>query len=109
MGKLAEGKGLGNLIDSLRLLNKDGKHVALLLVGSGYLRKELKEKAAALGISERVRFIDHLEQHELPAFFHHIDALVLLSVTTPRWKEQFGRVLVAAMACKVPVVGVFFR
>ena len=105
IGRLAEGKGLGDLIDSLHLLNKDGKRVTLLLVGSGNLRKELEEKADTLGVSERVRFIDHLEQHELPAFFHHIDALVLPSVTTPRWKEQFGRVLVEAMACKVPVVG----
>jgi glycosyltransferase involved in cell wall biosynthesis len=29
----------------------------------------------------------------------------LPSLTTPRWKEQFGRVLIEAMACGVPVVG----
>jgi glycosyltransferase involved in cell wall biosynthesis len=33
------------------------------------------------------------------------DALVLPSLTTPRWKEQFGRVLPEAMACGVPVIG----
>jgi glycosyltransferase involved in cell wall biosynthesis len=27
------------------------------------------------------------------------------SLTTPRWKEQFGRMLVEAMACGVPVIG----
>ena len=27
------------------------------------------------------------------------------SLTTPAWKEQFGRVLTDAMACGVPVVG----
>ena len=105
LGRLVDGKGLDNLIDATHLLKKNGRSITLFLVGSGSLRKGLEEKAGTLGISGSVRFIDHMEQHQLPAFFHHIDALVLPSVTTPRWKEQFGRVLVEAMACKVPVVG----
>jgi glycosyltransferase involved in cell wall biosynthesis len=31
--------------------------------------------------------------------------LVLPSRTRPNWKEQFGRVLIEAMACQVAVVG----
>jgi glycosyltransferase involved in cell wall biosynthesis len=34
-----------------------------------------------------------------------LDALVLPSQTTPMWKEQFGHVLIEAMACGVPVIG----
>jgi glycosyltransferase involved in cell wall biosynthesis len=34
-----------------------------------------------------------------------MDCLVLPSRTTRKWKEQFGRVLIEAMACEVPVVG----
>ena len=34
-----------------------------------------------------------------------IDLLVLPSRTTPRWKEQFGRVIIEALCCGVPVVG----
>ncbi len=36
---------------------------------------------------------------------NNLDVLVLPSRTTSVWKEQFGRVLTEAMACKVPVVG----
>jgi len=42
---------------------------------------------------------------EFPNFLKTIDALVLPSITQPNWKEQFGRVLIEAMACGVPVVG----
>ena len=34
-----------------------------------------------------------------------MDVLVLASRTLPNWKEQFGRVLVEAMACETAVVG----
>ena len=34
-----------------------------------------------------------------------LDALVLPSRTTPRWKEQFGRVIIEAQACETPVIG----
>ncbi len=42
---------------------------------------------------------------EMPALYRQIDAFVLPSLTRPNWKEQFGRVLVEAMACGVPVIG----
>jgi len=31
--------------------------------------------------------------------------LAVPSLTTPTWKEQFGRVIIEAMAARVPVVG----
>jgi glycosyltransferase involved in cell wall biosynthesis len=41
----------------------------------------------------------------MPAIMRRFDVLVGPSLTTPRWKEQFGRMLVEAMACGVPVIG----
>jgi glycosyltransferase involved in cell wall biosynthesis len=37
--------------------------------------------------------------------YAQLDVLVLPSRTTARWKEQFGRVIVEALWCGVPVVG----
>ena len=37
--------------------------------------------------------------------YAQLDVLVLPSRTTPTWKEQFGRVIVEALWCGVPVVG----
>jgi glycosyltransferase involved in cell wall biosynthesis len=41
----------------------------------------------------------------VPATLAALDALALPSLTRPNWMEQFGRVLIEAMACGVPVVG----
>jgi glycosyltransferase involved in cell wall biosynthesis len=41
----------------------------------------------------------------MPEVLNEMDVLVLPSRTGQYWKEQFGRVLVEAMACGVPVIG----
>ena len=41
----------------------------------------------------------------MPGWLRGLDVLVLPSRTRANWKEQFGRVLVEAMACGVPVIG----
>ena len=42
---------------------------------------------------------------EMPQFYNSLDLLVVPSLTQPNWKEQFGRVIMEAMACGVPVIG----
>jgi glycosyltransferase involved in cell wall biosynthesis len=42
---------------------------------------------------------------EAPRYLSAFDALVLPSETQPNWKEQFGRVVVEALASETPVVG----
>ena len=34
-----------------------------------------------------------------------MDVLALPSRTVPKWKEQFGRVIIEAHACAIPVIG----
>jgi glycosyltransferase involved in cell wall biosynthesis len=38
-------------------------------------------------------------------FYNSLDVFVLPSETILQWKEQYGRVLIEAMACGLPVVG----
>ena len=77
----------------------------LLIAGEGPERPLLEQLAAQLGIRERVQFDGSISSTEMPAYLSQIDALVLSSRTLPNWMEQFGRILVEAMACGVPVVG----
>ena len=41
----------------------------------------------------------------MPVYLQQLDVLALTSRTLPNWKEQFGRILIEAMACEVAVVG----
>ncbi len=78
---------------------------SLELIGSGSEREALEKLAAALGVGDRVRFAGRIASSVMPAALGALDVLVLPSRTRPNWKEQFGRVLIEAMACGVPVLG----
>ncbi|MDP8243459.1 MAG: glycosyltransferase [Candidatus Hinthialibacter antarcticus] len=102
VGRLAEEKGLRDL---LWALSHCDDRIRLRLAGDGPARHRLGVLAKELGVDERLAFLGPIAHEELPAFYHEIDALVLPSRTTPQWREQFGRVLIEAMACGAPVIG----
>jgi glycosyltransferase involved in cell wall biosynthesis len=101
-GRLVQQKGLGILVDALEHLLGAWR---LILYGTGPMQEELKARLARLGLAERVRFEGHLPSTEMPQVLAALDVLVLPSLTRPNWKEQFGRVLIEAMSCGVPVIG----
>lgn len=75
------------------------------IAGEGPIRRQLEQLARQLGILERVHFDGAISSAQMPAYLQGMDALVLASRTMPNWKEQFGRVLVEAMATEVVVIG----
>jgi len=100
VGRLTWQKGVGVLLDAIAGL--DGWQV--VLVGDGPDRQALVAQAAALRISERALFVGHLGDEALAERYQALDVLVVPSLTTPSWVEQFGRVAVEAMASGVPVI-----
>ncbi|MCP4420696.1 MAG: glycosyltransferase family 4 protein [Chloroflexi bacterium] len=77
----------------------------LHIAGDGSERPYLEKLAHQLGIWQRVQFDGIITSAQMPGYLQQIDALVLASRTLPNWKEQFGRILIEAMACEVAVVG----
>ena len=75
------------------------------LVGAGDAESALRRLAAQTACGNRIRFRGRLAAHQMADFYRELDVLVLPSRTTKSWKEQFGRVLIEAMACGVAVVG----
>ena len=101
-GRLKPEKGVDLLVRAFAPL---AGRAELWLMGRGPSEPELRELASGLGIGERVRFAGGLASAQMAETMASLDILVLPSRTTPNWTEQFGRVLVEAMACDVAVVG----
>lgn len=77
----------------------------LRIAGEGPFRAELERLAGSLGIAARVEFTGPIPSGGMVAYLQSLDALVLASRSRPNWQEQFGRVLVEAMACETAVIG----
>lgn len=102
VGRLVPEKGVDLFIAALQGL--DGAWRATIL-GSGPERERLATQAQSAGIAERIEFRAPLPSTEMPRFYQTVDILVLPSRTQPNWTEQFGRVLIEAMASGAVVVG----
>jgi glycosyltransferase involved in cell wall biosynthesis len=102
VGRFVFEKGVDLLIEAVAALPGVWR---LVLAGSGPERDRLERLVRELGIGERVFFDGQIPSTQMPAYYGQLDALAVPSRTRPNWTEQFGRVLVEAMACGVPVVG----
>jgi len=111
VGRFVEEKGLLTLAAALAGLKKTPWK--WLLVGQGKLRSQIAEKSLKWGISDRIIWVESVSHEDIPPYINLMDCLVLPSqtsykfktLTTVGWKEQFGHVLIEAMACKIPVIG----
>jgi glycosyltransferase involved in cell wall biosynthesis len=87
-------------LDLLRAFAQANLSDALLIyAGEGAQRQELEEEAAAVSVSDRVRFLGFVNQSQLPAVYTSADLMVL-----PSEYEPFAVVVNEASCCRCPVV-----
>lgn len=104
-GRLVPEKGVDLLLRAAARLPAPAlEQLQVRLIGAGPERGRLLALAEALGLGGRVR-AEGVASLQMPAQLRALDCLALPSRGRPNWKEQFGRVLIEAMACGVPVVG----
>lgn len=111
VGRFVPEKGIITLINALTKIRD--RHWKLLLLGRGELKDRLWEIAVENQIQDRVILVESVPHSEVANYINLMDTLVLPSETTYKfktmtsvgWKEQFGHVLIEAMAAKVPVIG----
>jgi len=103
VGRMLPAKGLDILAEALSMLSSESWK--LLVVGDGVEREPFARRLNELNLNERTEFTGAIKYDEMPRLFERMDLLVLPTHTTKRVREQFGRVLIEAMASGVPVLG----
>ncbi|MDJ0634001.1 MAG: hormogonium polysaccharide biosynthesis glycosyltransferase HpsO [Xenococcaceae cyanobacterium MO_188.B29] len=111
VGRFVPEKGILTLIKALAGLQE--LSWKLLLLGRGELKEEIEKTATEAGIQSKLIIVESVPHDEVPCYINLMSTLVLPSETTYNfttltaagWKEQFGHVLIEAMACRVAVVG----
>ena len=98
-GRFVAEKGVRLLCDALTASRTDWK---ALFVGGGPLEAELRRFAAAH--PGRVHIETSVTHSEMPRWLNAMTVLCAPSQTTARWREQFGRMLIEAMASGVAIV-----
>lgn len=105
-GRLVHEKGLHILLPALASV-KDLQWQFLIDRFSAYqtsYASSVKNQLESLGLTERVVFFDATHS-EMPNYVNAADFIVLPSVSTLKWKEQYGRVVPEGMACGKIVIG----
>ncbi|ASC70341.1 Glycosyltransferase family 1 [Halomicronema hongdechloris C2206] len=103
VGRLDRGKGIETLLHGFALAQQQYPQLHLAIAGkphndpSSYLQ-ELKRLATNWRIDDSVTFLGHVDD---PSQVYRASDLV---VVPSEWPEPFGRTIIEAMACGVPVV-----
>ena len=81
-----------------------GMDASLEIVGAGSQRALLESCAAQLGVSARVTFTGAVSQDEALTRIRSYDVVLIPSISTTSWKEQFGRIAAQAFEAGTPVI-----
>jgi glycosyltransferase involved in cell wall biosynthesis len=97
VGRFVKYKGLGYLIKSMKYVPEG----TLIIIGSGVLEKKLKELTKKKNLRKKIQFIGHIDNEELPYFYHKAYVYVLSSITRG---ENCTNSSLEAMSCGTPVI-----
>lgn len=101
VGRFVEEKGIRTVIDAVPTLRDIP--VKFVFVGDGPLLSELQRTQEHY--PESILVHGYVPHKETQLWMNAFDVLLLPSISQQNWREQFGRVVVEAMACGTPVIG----
>jgi glycosyltransferase involved in cell wall biosynthesis len=105
IARLVWEKGHQDVLRALALLRAGGRSdVRLLIAGVGPEERRLRRVVRDLRLDDAVEMVGWVPYEAIPSVYARASCLVLASMPTPFWEEQFGMVLAEAMAGHVPIV-----
>lgn len=102
IGRLVPEKGILDMAQAVLPQLREHPDWRWVIAGSGPLEETLRVLIAPH--LEQIDIVPWLSTHDMAHLMNALDLLVVPSKTTSQWKEQFGRVLIEAMAVGLPVV-----
>ena len=106
-GRLVWEKGHQDVLRAVALLRREPDRATpprVMLVGAGPEEDRLRSYARELGVEDLVEIVPGLPYAEMPDLYARASCLVLASLPTWFWEEQFGMVLAEAMAARLPIL-----
>lgn len=103
VGRLVPEKGVDDLLHALALLKETNWRCRI--IGDGPQKDGLAALANELELGRVVKFVGYVDHGDVSDEIDDFSMLVLPSRTLSHWKEQFGRVIIEALAAGVPVIG----
>jgi glycosyltransferase involved in cell wall biosynthesis len=100
IGRFVEEKGPGTLMAALDQVSIPWRAIFL---GGGPMLARMESWASRYG--DRVRIVTAVFHEQVPEYLNAFDVLCAPSRTTTNWREVFGRMVIEAFACEIPVLG----
>lgn len=104
-GRVVEEKGIQTIVEALAQMRASKNEFRILILGDGPYLNEIKSFAAREEVFNLFTFRAGVPSSQVAEFFRAVDILCLPSLTRANWKEQFGRVLIEAMAAEALLIG----
>jgi phosphatidylinositol alpha-1,6-mannosyltransferase len=104
VARLARHKGIDTALRALSQLRDRYPDLRYAVVGSGEELGWLEGEARQLGVADRVRFLTHVPDHDLPAIYNCAEVYLGASRLMEQRVEGFGISIAEASACGIPVV-----
>ena len=102
VGRLIVEKGLDDLFEGVRQCQQP---LSLAVMGEGPDSHELVRRGHQILLPGRLKFFPWGSSQRVARFLNAVDVLVVVTRTTTNIKEQFGRIIIEAHSCGVPVIG----
>jgi glycosyltransferase involved in cell wall biosynthesis len=99
VGRLNKGKGVIELVDSIKNLLNEGQELKFVFIGDGALYRYVKDELEDFIKSGKVDVKGWVAHNKLPDYYNKMKLLIL-----PSYSEGLPNIVLEAMACGTPVL-----